>query len=84
MELNENELKSVLGGANPNVISKDKFLKEDEISEDQLGNVMAGIHDKELANDIALENESFYRQEMIQRLKEEKEKIISESGSKSK
>ncbi len=59
-------------------------LREDEISEDQLGNVMAGIHDKELANDIALENEGFYRQEMIQRLKEEKEKIISESGSKSK
>lgn len=76
MELNERELENILGGANPNVI-KNKSFKDDELNEHQLEGVQAGIYKQELAEEIAEQNSSLYRQKMIDKLKEEKENILN-------
>ena len=52
---------------------------EKELDEKQLENVHAGIYKKEIAEDLALQNESNYRQEMINRLKEEREELVGKS-----
>ncbi len=80
MELNEKELENILGGANPNVI-KDNVSKDDELNDEQLENIQAGIYKREIADDIAQKNADLYRAEMIQRLKEERDRLVEEKSS---
>ena len=77
MELNEKELENVLGGASPAVIRRES-LNNDELSENKLADVHAGIYKQDLAEKMAGQNPNLYRQEMINKLAEEKERILSE------
>ena len=81
MELNERALENILGGANPNVI-KDRVLRSDVFTEDQLENIRAGINEKNVANDIAVNNPKLYREAMIERLKKERNELEEMRSSK--
>lgn len=77
MELNEKELENILGGANPAVVKRE-LLNNDELNVNQLEDVHAGIYKQDLAEKMAGQNPNLYRQEMINKLNEEKEKILNE------
>ena len=75
MELNEKELEKVLGGVNPNVVSKEQY-RSDQLDENDLEHVLAGIYKKELADEIAKKNPHLYRQEMIDEISVENEENV--------
>ncbi len=81
MELNDNELENVLGGANPAVIQEqlkeNKTLADGELSEDELEGVYAGPN-REAMVDKALENPGVFRERSLEDIQREKEALIQQ------
>lgn len=79
MELNEDELENVLGGANPAVIhdqlKENKTLADGELSENELEGVYAGPN-REAMIDKALENKETFRGRSLADIQREKEELI--------
>ena len=77
MELNEDELKNVLGGANPAVIHEqlEKNNALDELSEDELANALGGAR-AEVLVDKAMENPNVFRERRLADIQREKEALM--------
>ena len=58
--------------------------ENDELNEDELKNIYGGLYNQELVNEKTQNNESLFRQNMIKKLKEEKERLLEEQGKKVK
>ena len=77
MELKEQELEQVLGGANPAVIDENNnvFRSNGELSEEQLEGVYAGPNREAMINK-AVENKEVFRERSVEEIEKEKQELI--------
>ena len=59
-------------------------MNDDELNEKDLENVVAGLYKRELAEDIALNNDKMYRKEKIDELKRIREELVNDKQERKK